>query len=137
MGADGNLASGSDMTIAGYSEDKLVAKSEGNFSGGTSKEVTVVSSDDQKRLLASLISSLRKEAQQKLQEKLPKKKLLEEALSEEIVKKSFNKNINDQANEFSLNLTAKLLEPAATLGLTAGAGGTLGAVAFFIASSSP
>lgn len=107
IGADGNLPSGSDMTIAGYSADKLVAKAEGNFSGGTSKEVTVVSSDDQKRLLASLSSDLRRKAQQKLQEKLPQKKLLEEALGEEIVKKSFNKNINDQATDFSLNLTAR------------------------------
>lgn len=107
IGADGNLPSGSDMTISGYSEDKLIAKTEGNFSGGTSKEVAVVSSEDQQRLLASLSSTLRKQAQQALQEKLPQKKLLEEALSEEIVKKSFNKNINDQATDFSLNLEAK------------------------------
>lgn len=107
VGADGNIPSGSDLTVAGYGTDKLVAKSEGNFSGGTSKDVTVVSSDDQKKLLASLASNLRKQAQQKLQEKLPQKKILEEALSEEITKKTFNKNINDQASEFSLNLTAK------------------------------
>jgi len=107
IGADGNLASGADLTVAGYTTDKLVAKAEGNFSGGTSKDVTVVSGDDQKRLLASLSSSLRKQAQQKLQEKLSQKKLLEEALGEEIVKKSFNKNVNDQATEFSLNLTAR------------------------------
>lgn len=107
IGADGNLPSGSDMLVSGYSQDKLIAKAEGNFSGGTSKDVTVVSSDDQKRLLASLASSLRKQAQQKLQEKLPEKKILEEALSEELVKKTYSKNINDQASEFSLNLTAK------------------------------
>ncbi len=106
VGADGNLPSQTDLTISGYSTDKLIAKAEGNFSGGTSKEVTVVSSDDQKRLLASLASNLRQQAQGKLQEKLPQKKILEEGLSEEIVKKSFNKNINDQASEFSLNLTA-------------------------------
>ena len=106
IGADGNLPSGSDMTVSGFSQDKLVAKAEGNFSGGTSKDVTVVSSDDQQKLLASLSSNLRQQAQQKLQEKLPQKKILEEGLSEDIIKKSFNKNINDQAAEFSLNLTA-------------------------------
>ncbi len=107
IGADSNLPSGSDLTISNFSTDKMIAKSEGNFSGGTSKDVTVVSSDDQKRLLASLASTLRKQAQQKLQDKLPDKKILEEALSETIVNKSFNKNINDQASEFSLNLTIK------------------------------
>lgn len=107
VGADGNLPSGSELSISGFSSSQVSAKSEGNFSGGTSKQVVVVSSDDQKKLLASLASNLRKQAQAKLQEKLPQKKILEEALSEEIIRKSFNKNINDQASEFSLNLTAK------------------------------
>lgn len=107
IGADGNLPSGSDLTIAGQSTDKMVAKSEGNFSGGTSKDVTVVSSEDQQKLLAKLTSQLRQQAQQKLQEKLEGKKILEEALSEQIISKSYNKSINDQASEFSLNMTVK------------------------------
>lgn len=107
VGADSNLASGSEFTVGSFSASQVSAKAEGNFSGGTSKSVTVVSSDDQSKLLASVGSNLRKQAQQKLQESQPEKKILEEALSEEIVKKTFNKNINDQASEFSLNLTAK------------------------------
>jgi len=87
--------------------DKIIAKSEGNFSGGTSKDVTVVSSEDQQRLLAKLSSNLRQQAQQKLQEQYKTKKVLEEALSETIIKKSYSKNINDQALEFSLNLTSR------------------------------
>ncbi len=105
IGADGNLPSGTQFTIVGNSSPQVAVVSEGNFSGGTSKEVTVVSSDDAQRLLAKLSSELRQQSQQKLQEKLPNKKILEEALSEQIVKKSYNKNINDQASEFSLNLT--------------------------------
>lgn len=105
IGAEGNLPSGTDLTIANFSQDQLIAKSEGNFSGGTSKKVTVVSDVDQKKLLSQVVSNLRKQAQQKLQEKLPDKKVLEEALAEQIVKKNFSKNINDQAAEFSLNLT--------------------------------
>lgn len=107
VGADGNLPSGSDLTIASLSSSQVIAKAEGNFSGGTSKEVTVVSDADQKRLLASLASDLRRQAKQKLQEGLPGKKILEEALAEDIIKKSYSKNINDQANEFSLNMTIK------------------------------
>lgn len=107
IGADGNLSSGSEFTIAGFTSDKLAAKSEGNFSGGTSKDVTVVSSEDQQRLLAKLSSDLRQQAQQKLQEKYPNKKILQEALSESVSKKSYSKNINDQAGEFSLNMTIR------------------------------
>lgn len=107
IGAEGNIPSGSELSIGGNSKSQFSVESEGNFSGGTSKEVTVVSSDDQKRLLAKLSSSLRQSAQQKLQEKLLDKKIIQEALVEEITKKSFSKNINDQASEFSLNLTAR------------------------------
>lgn len=104
IGADSNLPSGTQFT--GLSSQVAIV-AEGNFSGGNSKEVTVVSSDDQQKLLASLASDLRKQAQQKLQDQLPQKKILTEALNEEIVKKTFSKNINDQASEFSLNLTAR------------------------------
>lgn len=107
MGADGNLPAGADLTVVSLPTSQVIAKAEGNFSGGTSKEVTVVSEADQKRLLASLASDLRRQAKNKLQEEKPGKKILEEALSEEIIKKSYNKAINDQANEFSLNMTIK------------------------------
>lgn len=105
VGADGNLPSGVQFVIAGASSTDVAALSEGNFSRGTSNEVTVVSDEDQKKLLALLASDLRKQAQQKLQEKFPGKKILEEALAENIIKKSYSKNINDQASEFSLDLT--------------------------------
>lgn len=104
VGADGNLPSGTQFS--GLSSGVAIV-AEGNFSGGTSKEVTVVSSDDQSKLLAQVSSDLRKQAQQKLQEKLPDKKILEEALNEVVVRKTFNKNVNDQASEVSLNLTVK------------------------------
>ncbi|MBI2019326.1 baseplate J/gp47 family protein [Candidatus Daviesbacteria bacterium] len=107
IGADGNIPSAVELKVGNYSKSDVVAKSEGNFSGGTSKDVTVVSSEDQQRLLAKLSSDLRKQAQQKLQEKHPDKKILQEALSESIASKSFSKNINDQAGEFSLNLTVR------------------------------
>ena len=113
IGADGNIPSNTSLTVGNFSESQVVAKSEGNFSGGTSKEVTVVTDSDQKKLLAQLASTLRKKAQEEIQGKLadsPReagKKILEEALTEEITKKTYSKGVNDQANEFSLNLTIK------------------------------
>lgn len=106
-GADYNLTSGTEFTALNLSSSQFSAKAEGNFSGGTSKEVTVVSDSDQKRLLAEVAVSLRKQAAEKLQGKLTGQKILEEGLREEITSKSYNKNINDQTTEFSLNLTVK------------------------------
>lgn len=107
IGPDGNLSSGTNLSISNYSSSQFVARAEGNFSGGTSKQVTVVSSDDQKRLLALLSTELRKKAQESLQEKYPDKKVLAEALNETITKKTYSKGINDQASEFSLTMTGK------------------------------
>lgn len=111
IGPDGNLPSGSDLSISGLTSDQMVAKSEGNFSGGTSKDVTVVTADDQKRLLAQVAADLRKQAQEQLQGKLNQedsgKQVLEETLTEEITKRTYSKNVNDQATEFNLDLTAK------------------------------
>lgn len=107
VGPDSNISSGTELTVGNFSKDQVVATSEGNFSGGTSKEVTVVTDADQKKLLASLASNLRKKAQEELQSKNADKKVLEEALTEEITKKSYSKNINDAASEFSLTLTAR------------------------------
>ena len=109
IGADSNLPSGSELNLAGQSTTSYSAKTEGNFSGGTSKDVTVVTDSDQKKLLASLAASLRSKAVEELQKKMaesdPGLKILEEALSEDITKKTYSKNINDQASELSLNLT--------------------------------
>lgn len=107
IGADGNIPSDTNLTVGSFSSSQFVGKAQGNFSGGTSKDVTVVSSEDQQRLLAKLTSDLRQQAQQKLQEKYPNKKVLQEALSEGTARKSYSKNINDQASEFSLNMTVK------------------------------
>lgn len=104
VGPDSNLSSGSQFTS---SNSQVAIVSEGNFSGGTSKTVTVVTDEDQKKLLASLASSLRKQAKDQIQGKLQGKKILEEALSEEITKKTYSKAIGDQASEFSLNLNIK------------------------------
>jgi len=108
IGADSNLPSGSELTISSESTTSFSAKSEGNFSGGTSKDVTVVTDSDQKKLLASLAASLRGKAVEELQKKMADQadlKILEEALSEDITKKTYSKNINDQASELTLNMT--------------------------------
>ncbi len=104
VGADGNVASGTQFSSP---NSQLAIVAEGNFSGGTSKQVQVVSDEDQQKLLAQVASDLRKQAQQKLQDTLKDKKVLEEGLSEEIASKKFNKNVGDQATDFSLDLTVK------------------------------
>jgi hypothetical protein len=109
IGPDGNLAAGKDLTIKGFSTDQYSAKVDSAFSGGVSKDVTVVTSDDQKKLLASLTSELKKKASEEVQGKLTgDMKILEETFIEKVLKQSFSKNVGDQASEFSLTLNLSL-----------------------------
>lgn len=105
IGPDSNLAAGKELSVKGFSSSEVTAKVDQAFSGGISKDVTVITSEDQKKLLAALSSELRKKAKDELQAKLKGDlKVLEESLAEKIVKQTFNKNVNDQATELSLNL---------------------------------
>lgn len=109
IGPDGNLAAGKELTIKGYSINDYSSKVDTAFSGGLSKDVTVVTSDDQKKLLASLTSDLKKKAQGEIQGKLTgDMKILEETFAEKVLKQSFSKNAGDQASEFSLTLNLSL-----------------------------
>ncbi|MBI2595180.1 hypothetical protein HYW46_00400 [Candidatus Daviesbacteria bacterium] len=108
IGPDSNLPAGSELAIKDQPTSSYSAKSDNAFSGGISKDVTVVTTEDQKKLLASLTSDLRKKAQEDLQGKLTGGlKILEEALSENIVNSTFSKGVNDQAQEFTLNMTVR------------------------------
>ncbi len=112
IGPEGNIVpdQNNELTVGGFSKSEVVAKVDTAFSGGVSKDVTMVTDEDQKKLLASLSSDLRKKARDELQSKLTdgELKVLEEALSEKIVSQSFSKKVGDQSSEFSLTLKNNL-----------------------------
>lgn len=106
VGPDSNLAAGVNMTVAGFTQSQMLATVDSALSGGTSKTVTVVSSDDQKRLLADLASNLRKKARDEIQGKLSgDMKVSQEGLLENITKQTYSKKVGDQASDFSLTLS--------------------------------
>lgn len=107
IGPDGNLAAGKELTIKGQDSGSFSAKVDTALSGGISKDVTVVTADDQKRLLAQVSSDLREKAKNEIQGKLTgDSKIISEGLVEKISKQSYSKSVGDQASEFSLNLSA-------------------------------
>lgn len=108
IGPEGNLAAGTELSIAGYSKLQVVARVEEALSGGTSKEVKVVTSDDQKKLQTLLIDELRTKAHSEILGKLTgDQKIISEALIVVDGKYNFNKQINDVASEFSLSATIR------------------------------
>ncbi len=104
IGPDSNLSAGVALEISGQSASSYSAKADSAFSGGTSKEVTVVTSDDQKNLQSSVVDTLKKKAVDQLQGKLTNgQKIIPDALSVTKSDYTFSKRVNDQASEFNLN----------------------------------
>lgn len=58
IGAESNLSSGTELSIASFGKDSYVAKNDQALSGGTSQEVQVVSKDDQAELSKSLTEEI-------------------------------------------------------------------------------
>jgi hypothetical protein len=109
IGPDSNIPAGGDLSVGGFSKSDVVAKVDTAFTGGVSKDVMVVTADDQNKLLAQVLSDLKKKAKDELQAKMTgDTKVLEEALTDQILKKTYSKNVGDQASEFTLNLIVKL-----------------------------
>lgn len=108
VGPEGNLTGGTEMSVGNFSKDQVVASVDSALSGGTSKTVTVVTSDDQKALQAKLTDTLRQQAVAQLQEQSKNgQKVITDALAVSDGKYSFNKQISDAASEFTLTATIR------------------------------
>lgn len=112
IGPDSNLSASTDtddgLTVNGYSKSQVTALVTDALSGGTSKTVTVVTTDDQKKLQAQVLDEIRTKAVEDLKGKLEgEKKIISEALSVVDGKYKFNKQVNDAASEFTLTATVR------------------------------
>lgn len=108
IGPDGNILGGTELKVGNYTKSDVVAKVDQAFSGGTSKNITVVTADDQKKLKAKVLDELKQKAEGELQSSLPSgKKIIADAFSAVDGKYTFSKQVNDQASEFSLSANVR------------------------------
>lgn len=108
IGPESNLTGGTEMSVGNYSKDQVIATVDSALSGGTSKNVTVVTSDDQKALQAKLTDTLRQKAEEDLKSQSKDgKKVIADALAVADGKYSFSKQVNDTASDFTLNATIR------------------------------
>jgi len=108
IGPESNLTGGTEMTVGNYSKDQLISGVDSALSGGTSQTVTVVTSDDQKKLQAKLTDTLRQKAVTDLQAQSTNgQKVITDALAVTDGKYSYSKQIGDAASEFTLNATIR------------------------------
>jgi len=103
LGKESNLPSGTKFSVANFSTTDLVAKNDNAFSGGTKKEITIVSKDDQDKLLTALTKSLEDKARDDIRKKLASDETLLDTFTDETVdKKSFDKDVGGESSKVSL-----------------------------------
>jgi len=106
IGEKYNLASGTVFTVGSLSKDVIAAVNDAPISGGNSHQATVVTKDDQVRLLSTLTEELTNQATTALQNKVePGQTLLPKAVTSSVTQKKFTKDVDSEADTFGLDLT--------------------------------
>lgn len=109
IGPDGNLSSGTTFAFGDFLASSYTAKNNDALSGGTSRQVSVVSSADQEKLLESLSNELKEKAKDELYQKIGSdEKILDESINISIGSKKYDKNVDTEASSLSLALVAKI-----------------------------
>lgn len=104
IGQEYNLPSGTKFTIG--NNTSLAAKNDSAFSGGSKKQVTVVSEDDLNKLVEDLPKSLEDNARESIKGKVDAgKTMLNTFVDETVDDKSFDKKEDEQANQVTLKGT--------------------------------
>jgi hypothetical protein len=110
LGKESNLPSGTKFSVASFSTSDLIAKNDNPFSGGTKKEVTVVSKADSDKLEEELPKQLEDKAKEALAKQIGQNKiLLPTFISTTLSKKTLNAKIGDETNQLTLTGTVDFL----------------------------
>lgn len=106
FGTEYNVSENKDWTIDNYAQSSYSAHNDLPFTGGTTKEIRVVSEADLKKVLSLLRAELLTKATAKLKTKIDtqKEEALGEFLKEEIIDKKYSAEVNSPAKEVTLNL---------------------------------
>lgn len=108
LGKESNLPSGTKFSIASFDTSDLIAKNDNPFSGGTKKEVTVVSKNDSDKLEGDLLKQMENKAKSDLAKQVGQNKiLLPVFITDTLSKKSLNSKVGDEATQVTLNGTVE------------------------------
>jgi len=109
IGADYNLAEGTEFRIGSFSSSDFVAKNEKAFSGGSSREIRVVDKKDREQLREGLEKELLTDGEGKLRELLAGgEDLIGDSIDSEVILEEFDHDIGDETDNVSLTLKLKI-----------------------------
>lgn len=104
VGESSNLSQGTEFTFVAFDEISYSAQAETNFTGGSERQVTVVTQEDAERLEKSLTETLTTRAREDLKNKSPGKLLLDDAIIIKITRTNFDKKVDEEASLLTLDM---------------------------------
>lgn len=106
VGAEGNIGANKEFTIKEYANTVLVARNEQAFTGGTSKEISVVSRVDTDTLLKALTADLIDQAKTELAQSVSgKEQMIDSTVKTTVKEKQFVQEIDQEAQQLEGSLT--------------------------------
>lgn len=106
IGPNGNVSAGTEFSFAGISGSQASARNDAALTGGTSKQVTVVSRADQDGLVKSLTSDLIEQAKtQLLDSSFGGDRLINETITAKVSDASFDREIDEEASKLHGKVT--------------------------------
>ena len=99
IGTPSNISANNEFSFKDISDSIAIARNEQPFTGGTSKEVTVVSRADQDNLITQITPELIGKAKQELSASVSgTKKLVEETVKTTVAEKTFTEELNQETS---------------------------------------
>ncbi|QQG40909.1 MAG: baseplate J/gp47 family protein [Candidatus Levyibacteriota bacterium] len=103
IGKEYNLPSGTKFTIDDFGSSEVEAKNDAAFSGGSKKEVMVVSKKDVEKAIEEITKNLEEKAKKSMEEKIDQKnKLLPVIVNSEFSQKSLDKKVGEETETFTI-----------------------------------
>jgi len=108
IGAEGNISNKTEFRIEDFSTNTYSARAEEDFSGGSSREIRVVSQEDHQELLVNLRQRLLKKAREELGENAGQADYVIPTEVYQIVEETYSDEIGEEVDKVSLSLTISL-----------------------------
>ncbi len=113
IGDNGNLAAGIEFAVGTFSLDVVKGKSESALTGGTSREVSVVTKQDQEKVVNELSKEMFDKGKDELSQKVAAGQLIiPESVKQEIVKKSFDRDVDKEGSDMTVTLETAIAATA-------------------------
>lgn len=109
IGTQGNLSAGSEFSFQDISTTLTVARNDQELTGGTSREVTVVTREDQDILVGELTKELVDKAKGQLAAGVTgSEKLIDETIATKVIEKSFVQELDQETTDLQGNISIEV-----------------------------